>query len=265
MRTLYKYVPPKRANILETQMIRLTQLGDLNDPAESQPKFRASRVDWNKFVDDFADSFPKLELKEGTFRDFLNWLTPARRPIVQRRLLQGVLDFGTGIFSLSSSRRVEAMWSHYSDAHRGLVIGFNASHRFFWRSGCLLMRVRYADHIDFFPYLEDLDAESLLCTKSSSWAYEREWRFIRSIAGTKKFLRGRFPKTPRGYNLWLERVPAGAFCTVTLGARAAKKLRARVVRALSKASFRHVSLYQAILGRDGRLTFRRLDPVQRVN
>ena len=121
----YEYYPPERIDVLETQMIRLTQPGDLNDPAESQARFRGTRVAWDHFVDDFSDLVPKQKLQEGDFSDFLNWLKPRQRPIVQRKILQGILDMSIGILSLSASRNVEAMWSHYAGSHRGFVIGFH--------------------------------------------------------------------------------------------------------------------------------------------
>src|SRR5687767_10762020 len=105
---LYKYAPPERVDILENQRVRLTQPGDLNDPVEVQPRFSQSSVDWERFADDVADLFPALKSQEGNFKDFLHWLTPVRRRIVQQRILQMVWDLSTGVLSLSSSRRVEA-------------------------------------------------------------------------------------------------------------------------------------------------------------
>ena len=255
MAVLYKYCPPERVDVLESQMIRLTQAGDLNDPAESQARFRHARVSWDKFVDDASGLFPELECKEGNFRDFLNWLRPAQRPIVQRKILQGILDMGTGILSLSSSRNIEAMWSHYADSHRGLVIGFDGNHRYFSANdGQMLGKVRYKERLGSFQYVEDLDAESIFFTKSSSWAFEREWRLVKALATRKHFLLPH-PQTKSGYDLWLERVPAPAFYSVTMGVRMPEQSRARVMKALAKRELRHVKLYQARLNGSGRLSF----------
>src|SRR4029077_12628738 len=136
--------------------------------------------------------------------------------------------------------------------------GFDSRHSFFSRGESLLMAVRYVDRLDFFPHVEDLSIESLAFTKSSTWAYEREWRFVKALWSTKGPDRT-LSKTPRGYDLWLERVPAPAFLSVTYGARAKKKLRVQILKALSKHRFRHVKLYEARMGANGRLSFRRLD------
>jgi hypothetical protein len=256
---LYKYLPPERIDVLETQMIRLTQPGDLNDPAESQARFRGTRVAWDKFVEDASGLFPKLKLKEGDFKDFLNWLRPSQRPIVQRKILQGILDLGTGIISLSASRNVEAMWSHYADSHRGLVIGFDKASRYFSTgNGKMLAQVKYEKHLRSFACLEDMDARSVFFTKSSSWAYEREWRLVKSLALTERFISSNCPKTESGYDLWLEQVPASVFRSVAIGFRMPEVLRLRVMKALSKPGFRHVEAYEAKLGTSGRLHFRRL-------
>jgi hypothetical protein len=107
---------------------------------------------------------------------------------------------GTGVLSLSASRSVETMWSHYADSHRGFVIGLDVSHPYFSREyGQILAPVSYKKSMPTFRYLEDMDARQVLFTKHMSWAYEREWRLV-TIGAMKRFSSGKFTKTKSGYD-----------------------------------------------------------------
>lgn len=78
------------------------------------------------------------------------------------------------------------MWSHYGGRYKGLCLEFDARAEPFDR----IAQVRYVSKLpeidvthllvtnDFDPVVE------LFCTKSSAWAYEREWRAFHKVAGT---------------------------------------------------------------------------------
>ena len=259
--TLYKYLPPERIDVLESQMIRLTQPGELNDPVESQARFVETRS-WEEFVDTTRDLFSEIE-NPDRFPDLLDRLDPQHRPIAQQLILGGVWDLTTVILSLSASRSVEAMWSHYADSHRGFVIGFDARSKYFSRTDRLqiLGAVKYKKYLRPVAYLEAMDINSLAFTKSSTWAYEREWRLVKSIANNRRFLSGACSKTKTGYDLWLERLPAASFSSVTIGFKAHTELQLRIRNALSRDQFRHIKLYQAVFNKAGRLFFRKLQRV----
>jgi hypothetical protein len=80
-----------------------------------------------------------------------------------------------GVYCVSESWSNILMWSHYADDHRGICIEFEAT-------GTLLQtaqRVIYSkDRLPINLYDGDkvAMAERSLLTKSSDWAYEREWR-----------------------------------------------------------------------------------------
>jgi hypothetical protein len=241
---LYKYLPPRRLDVLETQLIRLTQPGDLNDPMESRLPFLKMVAGWGTFV----DSVPEM-------RDRSNGLRPDEQRIAQHGLLQKVWDNGTVILSLSASRTVEPMWSHYADSHRGFVVGFDAEHPYFSKTNGrqLLAPVKYKKQLPYFVYFEEMRLKDLAFTKSLHWAYEREWRLVKSIAGTKRFLEAKCAKTASGYDLWLERLPAGAFHSVTIGEAAPAELGLLILATLSQPRFRHVKVYRAKFSRARRL------------
>ncbi len=78
------------------------------------------------------------------------------------------------------------MWSHYGGRYKGICLEFDARFDPFHR----VTKVRYVKRLpeiditrllvtrDFDPVIE------LFCTKSLSWAYEREWRALHEVAGT---------------------------------------------------------------------------------
>ena len=71
------------------------------------------------------------------------------------------------------------MWSHYTDEHKGIVIGFDSSN--FDR----LHRVEYKNQRPLIHFISNVDiverqkdAETVMTTKYISWKYEDEWRRI---------------------------------------------------------------------------------------
>lgn len=90
----------------------------------------------------------------------------------------------SGILSLTEDPLNQAMWAHYAELGTGFVVGFDAQHDFFFSKNAnvrrhFLKRVRYTDdRIDNFwrnPYY-------LFLVKSAGWAYEREWRMLRTLS-----------------------------------------------------------------------------------
>jgi len=85
-----------------------------------------------------------------------------------------------GVCSLSETRDNLLMWAHYADAHAGLCLGFET----------LLPAIDFASAFQV-QYSEDRPVinlidrtggrdliDKLLLTKSSHWAYEKEWRML---------------------------------------------------------------------------------------
>lgn len=98
-----------------------------------------------------------------------------------------------GIICLTEVRDSLLMWGHYTDAHKGLIFGFDPSHPFFdqrvreddvIRS---LRKVSYSKHrprVTLYDStlgdaeLADSFANQFFLTKFQDWSYEKEWRMI---------------------------------------------------------------------------------------
>jgi hypothetical protein len=92
-----------------------------------------------------------------------------------------------GVTCFSEKNDDLLMWSHYGGQYRGVCLEFDTQIEPF-------PRVKPVNYVESLPQLSVaeilLDQEfdhvsELFCTKSFSWQYEREWRAIHKVAGTK--------------------------------------------------------------------------------
>ncbi len=109
----------------------------------------------------------------------------------------------TGVFSLSSTNNQVVMWSHYSDHHKGICIGFSGEglmEEFKSTRHPTCYDVLYDESKPFVKLLKDygasglrpfdfLDADVfqiLVEYKHKDWDYEQEVRFLRNFVGPVK-------------------------------------------------------------------------------
>jgi hypothetical protein len=132
---------------------------------------------------------------------------------------------GTGIFSMSKTSTNVLMWSHYTDEHRGLCVGFRLP-------DCLLnvsedvngkivgtSQCAYFSNNPFVNYLVDVvtSEEPLawddfwfkifgigLVAKHNAWRYEKEIRIVRAGPGIERFSPKEITEIIFGLNMSLE-------------------------------------------------------------
>ena len=81
------------------------------------------------------------------------------------------------ICSLSNTFNSSVMWSYYSDAHKGVILGVEVDDNH--KDVIDVARVRYAKSISFRGYSgsdPEIDARMILSKKLSAWKHEREVR-----------------------------------------------------------------------------------------
>lgn len=85
----------------------------------------------------------------------------------------------TGVYCLTTKPNNLLMWAHYADHHKGICLEF---------SGQIALEVGVPMKVEYSPLRTPIEMyggtqqnalELSLCTKSSEWAYEDEWRLIR--------------------------------------------------------------------------------------
>lgn len=90
-----------------------------------------------------------------------------------------------GALSLTTDRRNELMWSHYSNSHRGICIGLD-NVALFNASRGIIGPVMYSDEVPIMSLFgpQDEFLLRLFYTKKTRWAYEKEIRLIYPKADT---------------------------------------------------------------------------------
>jgi len=109
------------------------------------------------------------------------------------------LNQSVGVLCLSEVRDSVLMWGHYTEDHRGCVVGFDPTHAFFSKRrsaqdefGFLRQVVYRRDR----PKVNLTDTLSPVWfqTKCAEWAYEKEWRIVRVLSEAESRIEGsRYP------------------------------------------------------------------------
>lgn len=243
----YKYCEPDRIDVLENGMIRFTQPADFNDPFEASPSFSGNRPDLDgallaQYLKDAEPCTPQVPLQR---------LADGAQNIVclRRRF---ALDYSAKLsehfvaLCLSRSRSNLLMWAHYTDCHRGFVIGFDTDSEFFKRGvfGGLRdvkytkIRARAPEKDIRYATQEELDSynSSLFFTKSDDWAYEDELRIVRHPQDADCV-----PGKPNGWDICLFRFPLEAVREIIVGTPMTEDNLARIVE-LHGSKYRHAQV-----------------------
>ena len=72
------------------------------------------------------------------------------------------------------------MWSHYSNGHRGVCLGFSVADTSIFSDA---RPIEYSDEyplIKYFAMAPEQRVSKMLLTKSRHWRYEQEWRVFRT-------------------------------------------------------------------------------------
>ena len=110
LKIAYKYLPPKRIDILENCQIRISQLNALNDPFESLIPFS---IDFDKYPKKIFEYISRQKMLENLFGNLNNLIVD-----------------NIGVISMSRCDTNMLMWSHYALNHTGFIIGFDLTNSF---------------------------------------------------------------------------------------------------------------------------------------
>ncbi len=149
-----------------------------------------------------------FEEKYQAFRRMYETRFPARlsNPELTFAQLEDQLK-DVGVFSLSESAEHPLMWAHYAGNHEGVSLGFEVADGMPISDRERFIRVNYTDQIPKMPEegsrqeiafavneegkvaatirvsLADETIRTAIGTKSLSWEYEREWRYVERTSG----------------------------------------------------------------------------------
>lgn len=197
-KTLYKYKAfnEHAKSIIRDSQIYFANAIELNDPFDCRLAMSFSGIEHDY-----------LEYMRTNLREKRRELLPLDEERLHKSLkgLHTALDTArqeivekSGVFSMSEMNDSTIMYSHYADSHRGLCFEFTIPENN--NVGIL----RAVDYMDAFPELNqrelpnafdpETDASTIemwgeklfsltYFSKASSWAYEREWRWLRRSPG----------------------------------------------------------------------------------
>jgi len=135
----------------------------------------------------------KERLTTGQRYELLTKTTQEFRDVLLRAAYSGIRNStekflnSRGVTCFSERNDDLLMWSHYGGRYKGVCLEFDTSAEAFEK----ISPVRYLQSLPTLNVSEillgqDLEqAWQLFCTKSESWSYEREWRAIHEVTGTK--------------------------------------------------------------------------------
>jgi hypothetical protein len=209
---LYKYVSPKRIDVLINKRIRFTKPCFLNDPFEFRPGMPEAPGHFEAKIAKKREAACEDESRNSC------------------------------ILSLAERRDLIPMWAHYADEHRGFVIGFDTGSAFFSQAIAdrKLRPVRYQQERvsltrGLLPDQPSVKPDAIFRTKSLDWAYEQEWRWVECCD----------PSQP----IYLRPIPSDSIREVVLGYRIDPKTAEAILALKSIADYEHVRLFRVVLSK----------------
>ena len=159
-----------------------------------------SRKHWFAKPTIFNDPF-EFKLKTPTEQNLVKGITVLRKDnphlirltdyeillVAQQNLQTEINDFGIVCFTEEKDNIL--MWSHYTNCHNGICLGFEIDDS--------QMEIRKIEYSQNYPDLdfEDIWSASgtmkILLTKSIEWQYEKEWRSIKVTGNELKGYSGK--------------------------------------------------------------------------
>lgn len=261
--SLFKYASLARwEDIVQRCQLRFTQLGDLNDPFETQAVRTIPEVGSLEFYKYAATQgspnliFTPQEMRERALRR-------QKAALERNEYINEVLPL-LGVLSLAERGDNLLMWAHYADNHNGILIEFNLDNEFFaadyrptkWPcehdSLFKLRKIKYKRGVPRLDEDRRKDLEQLVFTKSTDWSYEQEWRLCRAVHDAdgvkpKDPLKSKDPLFP----IYLFSFPTSAIRSLYFGCRISREQieeRTKTIREDSR--YKNIKLYSAQLRKD---------------
>lgn len=231
---LFKYASLERVlDILQTGEIRFTQPRFLNDPHELSVEINPQsllRSFYEHMVASGVEAERAADVAKRNLKEVV--IDAVERVVVARESL--------GILALCDRPDNMLLWAHYGNEHRGAALQLDVSNLITPLKTDdeiqALAEVKYTDErVDYIA--RRLPLWMTLAYKSAAWAYEREWRVVKSLSALRK-------KTDKVYVFDL---PPSAIKRVIFGARAEGPFEEAAIKFLQEsADHRHIKIEKAI-------------------
>jgi Protein of unknown function (DUF2971) len=263
--SLFKYCGARGVDILQSLRLKVSPPNQFNDPFEFLPKVDFCidetamkrvmtdrdllRSEWEQSglqipFDDFVATMRAMSENVGEH------VARARRGFQDLALHRqsDLVDFISKTYALACYSEISdnlLMWSHYTDLHRGIVVGFDLKNSFFSQATNLMPVSYRSDRVsarygsEGFAF--DEHELSVVRVKSLAWSYEREWRQRFELKDCTKV------DNADGTPCYYVTIPSDAIASVTFGVRCPPETET-IVRELKKQpDLQHLRLRRALL------------------
>jgi len=254
MNVLYKYCDQKGIEIiLSTLELKLPYISDVNDPYECSPVF------------DCPDDKAAIE-EHCLFRLKLNRIIPPadyRQKIkhdeMRENFIEGAkeslkaINRTSCLLSVSKTAQNIVMWAHYTEQHKGAVIGIDFDNVFLDTnrpSNLVMHSVEPSENRLKINVLSESmlkEFEKVPFTKSIDWKYEKEFRSVLPV----KFMEGlRQIKLARlgdydGKDTWFLKLNPASIKEVVFGLDTDEDLKSKIRKLKERQGLQHIKLRQA--------------------
>lgn len=248
---IYKYCTTDGFDILLKARLKAARIKDFNDPFEIMFGVDEETA-LDKIKKEYEDNenivnFWKLLLNDQTIEhdrnsveDIINKITEFQIKSLKKGIqkIRENWDEKKGIVCLSESADIIQMWAHYTDNHKGIVIGFDEKQFVENEEG--LVKVCYQDEMVLLPVTatpEGLDQYeeyivNVLMTKESNWRYEKEVRLYVDL--DEKDVDGNY----------YVKIPPSSIIEIYLGLRSDETTEIIAKSIKQRTGYRHLRIYK---------------------
>lgn len=238
---LYKYRAwsnPFHRKLIKDQELFLASPADFNDPFENIP----IRWDLLTYEDCFQKNLEMLSVfhkgktkselhqiaKEAT--DSKNLWHPDKLKKESETAIHN-WNQSIGILSLSENCMNILMWSHYSDLHKGFVVGLNTESLMDDGEFDFLKRVVYQHDYPIISGNDEMETrfQNKFFTKSEFWSYEDEWRFSKSQVKNR-----------------VVKLRSSTISSIVIGCQMSKQEEQELITYVLNCTGSHVRIYRAL-------------------
>ena len=172
--------------VVETSLHYFASPSSFNDPFDCRPNFTLDgdeeevrnylRGMWARQAPHMPEADRQAEV-DAILRD------PSRDPRIpeNNRLFAAAYDTlvtaRVGVLCLSEVHDDILMWSHYADCHRGICLIYDTNYEFFAHAEPVRYE-RERPRVNPITQSNEQMLDKAIFTKSSGWAYEKEWRIL---------------------------------------------------------------------------------------
>lgn len=254
MNVLYKYCDQLGiVKILGSLELKLPYVSEVNDPLECLPilycpndraAIEAHTVNLFKRRNLVLPVDYKEQISRGKIPEMLEkGLGAGQREWNQRSCL----------LSVSKTAQNTVMWAHYTDKHKGVVIGIDYDNIFPGTNkerGIFMNPVEYSKKRPKINILTDITEENfrkVILTKSDDWKYEEEFRavFIDTFLSDLEREGLSCLKDFEGRKTWFLRLNPQSIREIVFGLYAEDSLKSAIRKLIERPELQHVKLYQA--------------------